>query len=226
MFFSEKQDLNRFSSSFLKLGFLMAGGDPDNLNAQKQIRVLNQTINKMSPEFRPIENMRIFQATTLSERQKLKIYELFLQTLGRAQIHHQRGFTFHFRNAPLPEKQKASLQVLEARAGAWVSFVISAGAMIAQPEGCSQKLLQFGVFLGRTLQVMKDLRTYHDQIRAQDRELCEHYEEAFEQAQRDLNFVLEKIRTDFHFPETSMAYQMTLDLGLSFMRPENLSLEN
>lgn len=216
MFFSDKQDLKKLSSSLIKLGYLIAGGDLKDLEAQKQISSLSRVVQRLDSRLRPIENLRIFEKTNLSDPMKLKIYELFLQTVGRNPVQFQHGFSFHFRNSPLPENQKASLQIIEAQAGAWAAFVIAAGALLVKPIECFQKMLTFGIFLGRTLQGLKDLQIYRAQIRAQDREFCVHYEQAFRQAQQDLSEVFKKIQADFYLPENSLAFQIAQKISLKF----------
>lgn len=216
MFFSNKQDLKKLSSSLIKLGYLIAGGDLQDRKAQRQIVSISRAIQKLDSKLKPIQNLRVFEQTNLSGPQKLKIYELFLQTVGRSSNHFQSAFSFHFRSPLLSEKKKSNSQNFEAQAGAWAAFVLAVGALLAKPIECFQKMLSFGIFLGKTLQGLKDLQIYRAQIRSQNLDLCVHYEKAFQQIQNDLSEVLQKIRADFQIPENSVAIELARKLGLKF----------
>lgn len=218
MFFSDKQDLKKISSSLIQLGYLIAGGNPSHPEAQKQISRLNRVMQKLDSRLKPIENLRIFEKSRLSDFQKLKIYELFLQTVGRNPSWCASRSTFSFRNSfRLDRGQLIGCQSVGAQAGAWAAFIMAAGALLARPIQCFQKMLSFGIFLGQTLQGLKDLQDYRDQIQLESRSFCAHYEQALRKAQKDLADVFQKISSDFQVSESSLlVFQIARKLSLGF----------
>jgi hypothetical protein len=184
----------------------MAKGNPNDKKALSRLKKLSSALQKIDFEARVIQNMRHFEGTSLSDHQKLKIYEYLLKTLAQM----QKG---HFLSRPLPddcpqEKFKNWRQRAELQKGAWTGFALLMGALVAGTETCENWLLQYGLRLGVYLQMQTEFKLQ------KEKKIQSGWNQSQEDMARELCDLLRQIRKDL--PESSLAFQFLNNFSLQW----------